>query len=232
MRVLAKKIVSRLRPSAANPSPNPNSDEFEVDNWLISDFILSRLVPIVGVHPYPLNELVLMVGAICRFRPRYVFEWGTNVGVSARIFFETAKRFNIQLDIHSIDLPNEIEHVEHPGRSRGKLVKGKKGVFLHLGDGLSTSLELYRSLPADSSVLFFVDGDHSYASVKRELDAITKCVVAPKVLLHDTFLQSAESGYNVGPNQAVRDVLASLEDERRLRVLETRTGLPGMTLIY
>lgn len=232
MKSLAKKILSKLGVNRTEAAPNPGATEFEVNNWAISDFLLSRLVPIVGVHPYPLNELMLMAGVVCRFRPTHVFEWGTNVGASARVFYETAQHFKIPLEIHSIDLPGEIGHVEHPGSRRGKLVKGKQGVSLHLGDGLETSLAIYRMLPSGSRVLFFVDGDHSYESVKRELEAIVTHVAEPKVLLHDTFFQSPDSGYNVGPHLAVRDVLQSLPAGRGLRMMETKTGLPGMTLVY
>lgn len=232
MKSLAKKILSKFGISKADAVPNPGATEFEVNNWVISEFVLSRLVPVVGVHPYPLNELMFMAGAICRFKPSHVFEWGTNVGASARVFYETAQHFHIPLEIHSIDLPSEIGHVEHPGSRRGNLVKGKPGVSLHLGDGIETSLAIYRTLPKGSCVLFFVDGDHSYASVKRELEAIVTHVAEPKVLLHDTFFQSSESGYNVGPHLAVRDVLDGMPSGRKLRKMETKTGLPGMTLVY
>lgn len=232
MKSLAKKILSKLGVTKADASPNLGATEFEVNNWAISEFVVGRLVPIVGMHPYPLNELMLMVGTICRFKPTHVFEWGTNVGTSARVFYETAKQFNIPLEIHSIDLPGEVGHVEHPGRRRGKLVKGLAGVSLHLGDGLETSLAIYRTLPKGSCVVFFVDGDHSYESVKRELGEIVAQVAEPKVLLHDTFFQSPESSYNVGPHLAVRDVLEALPPGRRLRTMELKTGLPGMTLVY
>lgn len=232
MKTLAKKILSKLGFSGADAAPNPGATEFEVNNWIISDFVLSHLVPIVGAHPYPLNELMLMAGAICRFRPTHIFEWGTNVGASARVFYETARHFKIPIEIHSIDLPSDIGHVEHPGSHRGKLVKGKWGVSLHLGDGLETSLAIYRTLPNNCRVLFFVDGDHSYESVKRELEAIVTHVTEPKVLLHDTFFQSPDSGYNVGPHLAVRDVLEKFPAGRSLRMMETKTGLPGMTLVY
>ena len=232
MKSFAKKLLTKLGISATDPTPNPSASEFEVNNWVLSDFVLSQLVPVVGVHPYPLNELMLMAAAVCRFRPTHVFEWGTNVGSSARVFYETAKFFKIPLEIHSIDLPGEVGHVEHPGSRRGKLVRGKSGVFLHLGDGIETSLGIYRTLPENSCVLFFVDGDHSYESVKRELEAIVSEVAAPKVLLHDTFYQSPDSGYNVGPHRAVQEVLAAQKENRRLQTMETRTGLPGMTLVY
>jgi hypothetical protein len=232
MKLFAKKLLSRLRHPPRDVAPNPGSSDFEVNNWLISEFVLSRLVPVVGVHPYPLNELVLMAGAVCRFRPTHVFEWGTNVGASARIFYETGRHFGIPIEIHSIDLPADVAHVEQPGSRRGRLVKGKAGVVLHLGDGLETSLAIYRTLPKGARVLFFVDGDHSYESVRRELAAIVDQVAEPLVLLHDTFFQSADSGYNVGPHLAIRDVLGGLPDGKRLQTMQTKTGLPGMTLVY
>lgn len=232
MRSFAKALLRRIGATQADPAPNPDAAEFEVNNWLLSELVLERLVSVVGVHPYPLNELMLMAGAICRFRPTHVFEWGTNVGASARVFYETARRFGIPLEIHSIDLPADVDHVEHPGSHRGRLVRGKPGISLHLGDGIDTALSIYRNLSLESRVLFFVDGDHSYGSVRRELQAIIDAVSHPKVLLHDTFIQSPEAGYNIGPHRAVEDVLASLPKDRRLRRIDTGTGLPGMTLLY
>lgn len=232
MKSPAKKRLSKLGVAKTGAAPNPGATEFEVNNWTISDFVLSQLVPIVGVHPYPLNELMLMAGTVCRFRPTHLFEWGTNVGTSARIFHEAAQYFEIALEIHSIDLPSEVGHLEHPGSRRGELVRGKRGVSLHLGDGLETSLAIYRTLPKGCRVLFFVDGDHSYSSVRRELEEIVTRVAEPKVLLHDTFFQSSDSGYNLGPHLAIRDVLRSLPADRQLRMIETKTGLPGMTLVY
>lgn len=232
MKSPAKKRLSKLGVAKTGAAPNPGATEFEVNNWTLSDFVLSQLVPIVGVHPYPLNELMLMAGTVCRFRPTHLFEWGTNVGTSARIFHETARYFEIPLEIHSIDLPSEVGHLEHPGSRRGELVEGKRGVSLHLGDGLETSLAIYRTLPKGCRVLFFVDGDHSYSSVRRELEEIFTRVAEPKVLLHDTFFQSSDSGYNLGPHLAIRDALGSLPADRQLRMIETKTGLPGMTLLY
>lgn len=229
---LIKKFCIPLTRSASAAAPNPDGSEYEVNNWILSEFVLKRLVPAVGVHPYPLNELMLMAGAVCRFRPTHVFEWGTNVGSSARVFFETARQFSIPLEIHSIDLPPEVGHVEHPGSRRGALVKGKPGVTLHLGDGLETSLTIARAMPSDGRALFFVDGDHGYESVKRELAAILDTVKNPAVLLHDTFYQSAGSGYNIGPFEAVRDVLSEVANPARFRTVVTNMGLPGMTLVW
>ena len=91
-----------------DPNVNTHCTEFEINNWVISDFIVNCLVPIVGVHPFPLNELQLMVGTVCRFQPTHIFEWGTNIGKSARIFYETTNSFKIDAEIHSIDLPDDF----------------------------------------------------------------------------------------------------------------------------
>ena len=232
MKNILKKILNRAIRAPGLVCPNPDGKEFEVNNIVLSEFVLAKLVSVVGTNPYPLNELMLMAGAVCRFRPTHVFEWGTNVGASARVFFETARQFKIPLEIHSIDLPDHIAHVEHPGSSRGRLVRNKPGVSLHLGDGLETSLSIYRKLPAGTRALFFVDGDHSFKSVRHELDSILKHVQAPIVLLHDTFYQSSDSGYNTGPYQAVKDVLETQVANITFKTIVANTGLPGMTLIY
>ncbi len=223
MSIFGKKTYS-------NPSVNENSAEFEVNNWIISEFVVEKLVPVAGVHPFPLNELMLMSAAVCRFRPSLIFEWGTNIGKSARVFYETIKAFDIPCEVHSIDLPDDVFHNEHPKQNRGKLVRGLKEVTLHQADGLTRSFEIYDKSNNRERVLFFVDGDHSYESVKKELDAILTHVPHAAVLLHDTFYQSEDSGYNLGPYNAVRDVLASRDD--KYNVISTDTGLPGMTLVY
>lgn len=213
-----------------DPSLNENASEFEVNNWIISEFVVEKLVPAVGMHPFPLNELMLMSSAVCRFRPELIFEWGTNIGKSARVFYETIKTFDISCQIHSIDLPDDVFHNEHPKSDRGKLVRGLKSVTLHQADGLTQSFEIFdREKPA-GNVLFFVDGDHSYESVKRELSAILEHIPSAKILLHDTFFQSAEAGYNIGPYRAIADVLG--EKKNDYKIISTNTGLPGMSLVY
>lgn len=230
-----RKIVSILnnfiKPNnLLNPVVNDDCSEFEVNNWLISEFILNKIVPIVGIKPYPLNELSLMIAAVSRLQPSYIFEWGTHVGKSARIFYETCAYFNIKTIIHSIDLPNNVEHVEHPKDQRGKLVKGFDRVILHQGDGLTTALEICKKNSIKKNVLFFLDGDHEYQSVKRELIGIMKNLPEANILIHDTFYQSSKSGYNIGPYKAINTVLKLLP--KNYKVFSTKLGLPGMTLLY
>lgn len=214
----------------SNPVKNPLCNEIELDKWIISDFILNKLIPVVGIHPFPLDELMLMTSTVCYFKPQYIFEWGTHVGKSARIFYEISRAFKIDIQIHSIDLPDEIDHVEHPHSNRGTFVRNFKEVKLHQGDGIAKSIELYKSYNTDQTVLFFLDGDHSYESVSNELYLIAANVGKVVILLHDTFYQSNESNYNIGPHQAINDFLAAYPNAYKR--ISTTLGLPGMTLLY
>jgi cephalosporin hydroxylase len=234
---LKRKIVGMIS-SPQEAVVNPHCQELEVNNWVISEFIIRRLAPVVGIHPYPINEQCLMVAAVCALRPTHIFEWGTNLGKSARIFYETARQFGIRTQIYSTDLPDDVEHVEHPGEKRGMYVRNLDGVRLLQGDGLETSLDIYlkEKVNPDSSAkkepatpLFFLDGDHGYGSVKRELEGIIAAAPEANILLHDTFFQSPESRYNIGPYQAIQDVLPTAPP---YRILRQDIGLPGMTLLY
>lgn len=222
--------VDRPKPSVRDPALNIHCSEFEVDNWTISRFVVDALVPIVGVHPFPLNELSLMVAAVCRFKPDCIVEWGTHLGKSARVFYETARHFGLNVAVHSVDLPDDSSHQEHPGAQRGMLVAGLEGVYLYQGDGLTVCREIGACISTPIRSLVFIDGDHHYDSVLRDLTGVMGCMPNAQILLHDTFFQSAESGYNIGPHQAIVEVLAATP--RHYRVLSSQTGLPGMTLLY
>ena len=227
---IAIRVYRLSKGKPQDPAVNVNCSEFEVNNWIISEFIFQKLVPIVGITPYPINELALMVSAICRLKPTHIFEWGTHIGKSARIFYETAKHFGLSTEIHSIDLPDEIDHHEHPKEKRGMFVKGIPVVRLYQGEGVETALEIYRKVSKMCRPLVYIDGDHSYTAVKRELGEIIKNMPNASILLHDTFYQSAESGYNLGPYKAITDTLSNMP--HRYKIISANTGLPGMTLLY
>ncbi len=218
------------KPLAAYQHQYPGQ-EFEVNNWDLSAFILQKIVPVSETRLFPLNEIMLMAAAVAGTKPTHIFDWGTNTGKSARIFYETCAYLKLNTEIHSIDLPDNIEHVEHPHNQRGKLVKGKKNVFLHQGDGVEVALQICEGLPDTARPLFFLDGDHSYETVCRELEAIIRRIKNPAILLHDTFYQTGESRYNIGPYQAIEDTLARFPDIRFKRKT-VNTGLPGMTFLY
>lgn len=226
-----KKYLASKRFERGNPVVNNGCIEFEVNKWVLSQFVVKRLVPVIGIHPFPLDEMLLLTGAVAKIRPTHIFEWGTNIGKSARIFFETARFFGIPTEIHSIDLPDDVVHAEHPGDQRGMLVKGIKEVTLHTGDGLVTALALCRPHHGGKlTPLFFLDGDHSYESVKRELSGILSNIESAHIIVHDTFNQSEGSGYNTGPYRAVQEVLSSISGDHQ--VIAETLGLPGMTLIW
>jgi hypothetical protein len=172
----------RTRPGGVLPESarNAGCERFEVDVWQPSDFVLERVVPKVGVRPFPLHELLLMISAVVRVRPPLVFEWGTHVGESAWIFQETIAAFGIPSHVHSIDLPPGV--------------------------------------------------DHAHESVRREVDGIVRSVPGAALLFHDAFLQSAGSGYNVGPQRAVQETVERWPD--RWELLHSGLGLPGMTLLF
>jgi cephalosporin hydroxylase len=232
---LLRRLHRGLRRIAAPVSiPDSIADakgsEFEVNKWIISHFIVERLIAIVGAHPYPLDELLLMAAAVCRMRPTHIFEWGTHVGKSARIFFEVSRQFGIETEIHSIDLPDGSKHEEHPGRKRGMFVKEISTIKLHEGDGLDKSMEILSKLPANIKPLFFLDGDHTYDSVVRELVGIMTKAPDAAILVHDTFYQSAESGYNTGPYKAIAYALQTVPNHYKR--IDAAAGLPGMTLLH
>lgn len=220
-------LKSRYYP---DPSLNTNCSEFEVNNSIISNFIIKELIPKVGVSPFPLSELSLMVASVSYFKPRFIFEWGTHIGKSALVFSVTSDFFKINSLIHSVDLPDDSDHIEHPKHQRGHLVKKCRNVILHQGDGIITSLELMKNLDSNNNLLFFVDGDHNYTSVKRELQLINENVSHPIILIHDTFFQSEDSNYNIGPYQAVNEFYE--KNRSKFKKIETTTGLPGMTLLF
>jgi len=211
-----------------DPAVNINSTEFEVNKWIVSEYVANRLMPVAGVHPFPLDELMLMTSTVCRFKPELIFEWGTNIGKSARIFYEITHTFKIDCEIHSIDLPDDVFHNEHPQKNRGKMVKGIDAVKLHQSDGLTCSLEIFNKKNPKGNILFFIDGDHSYETVKKELETILKNIPQAIILLHDTFYQSEDSGYNIGPIKAINETV----NKENYKIISTNCGLPGMTLLY
>jgi hypothetical protein len=229
-------IIGKFRPKPPqtpetwpDPARNIGASEFEIDLWTLSRFLLEKVVPVVGTHPYPLNELLLMTGAACWLKPSVVFDWGTHIGASARIFYECNETFKLGYEIHSIDLLPDASHVEHPGQEHGRLVRGLARVHLHRGNGVEVALEQWHACGRPKRALFFVDGDHAYESVRGELNEIFSTVPDASAIAHDTFFQSVESNYNVGPARAIDEIIEKFPS--RFRVVKSGLGLPGMTLL-
>lgn len=223
------KVFSPISLPAYTAGLNPSSRSLpEADKWALSEFILKKLVTVVGIHPYPLDELLLMCSTLAYFKPEIIIEWGTHFGKSARIFYEAVSYLNLSTQIHSIDLPPAVEHVEniHSISQRAVFLHGLP-VMLHLGDGLTIAKKVLTELKPNLP-LFFVDGDHSYASVQNELNGIKSMAPRAIVLAHDTFFQGPESGYNCGPYEAIKEFAL----QNQLPLESTILGLPGMSLTY
>ena len=179
--------------------------------------------------PYPLDEQLFMCSAVSYFQPDLIVEWGTHKGISARIFYEANRFLGGKAVIHSVDLPTTTSHVENirDAAERARFVRGLP-VTLHEGDGLSVARELHATIGPAGSPLFFLDGDHEYETVLRELQGIRGFARSATVLVHDTFNQDAQSAYNIGPFRALAEFAAA----RRTPVHSTALGLPGMSLTY
>ena len=225
LRGIAPRRFSKLPRAEFSPS---NRSLPEADKWALSAFVIDTLIPIVGVRPYPLDELLLMCSTAAYFRPGIIIEWGTHLGMSARVFYEIVRYLGLATPIHSVDLPADTAHIENirDPAERGRYVKGVP-VHLHLGDGLSVAQQLLAGAKGELP-LIFLDGDHSYETVRHELYGLREIATRAVVLLHDSFFQGPESGYNCGPFEALSEFSAAHD----VPVSSTTLGLPGMSLAY
>lgn len=226
-----RQVLARCGVVSANPvHGQPRSirhdgqrpQHLETDKWALSSAV-NTLVGIVGVHPYPIDELFLMAAAYEYHRPAIVIDIGTHHGKSARIWHELGHLCSHDAVVHTIDLCDP-DHPENPGEQWGKYIRNLP-VQKHLGDGCEVATRLIAAQP-DANYLLFLDGDHSLETVRRELmlaDAITEGCL----LLHDTFYQP-NATYNHGPYEAIQECLA-----RRsfVQVIHQHAGLPGMTYL-
>lgn len=205
--------------------------KFEVNGWIVSEFVIKELVPVVGYHPYPLTELFLLTSICCWYKPKFIFEWGTNVGKSARIFHEINSKFGLSMKIYTFDLPNASVHPELPKEDQlGYYINNIREINLIRGDGITESLKIINEKKIkNAKLLFFLDGDHSYKSVFDELTNIYSDVKHACVVVHDTFNQTSKSKYNLGPHLAVKSFLSLHKDHHVLA--EASMSLPGITAL-
>jgi len=224
---LKNKLIKIL--SNRKTVKNENLKHLEVNGNKISEFIVSKILPVVGYKPFPVHEIMLMVSAVAAVKPNLIIEWGTNIGKSARIFYESVTFLGYKTEIHSIDLPKNISHLEHPGSKRGLLVKNLKNVFLYEDDGLTKAQDIICNCPKYLSFLIFLDGDHNYKNVYRELSTLSKLSPQASFLIHDTFFQSKEAGYNTGPYRAIKKFLNGKKE--KYNYYFSGLCLPGMTFL-
>lgn len=209
----------RVKPVLHHDKPGPR---IEVNAWDTSN-VVRAVAEIVGTHPYPYNELMLMATTYFYHRPELVIDIGTHQGKSARIWHELGAYVDTPASVHTIDLFDQ-SHPEFPGKDVGRYIRGLP-VEQHVGDGAEMASRLLDE-HAGKVTLLFLDGDHSFDTVVKELELVTR-IDDGAVLLHDTFYQPG-SGYNHGPYEAVNDFLKRHAVEQ---VIHQNLGLPGMTYL-
>ena len=226
---LAQRLVSRnRRPSAPawrTLSWQPDTPPLclEVDKRHAAKLAI-QMQRIIGVRAYSLDELCLMVAAFWFHAPQVVIDIGTHVGRSARVFWELKHCFDTSTQIHTIDICDP-SHPEYPGPNLGRYIR-RTDVVQHIGDSSVVGREIISSRP-NARYLLFVDGDHEYPSVCRDLSLLELVAPGSCALVHDTFYQPG-SGYNHGPYEAVCQFVAEHEVQQ---VVHLQTGLPGMSYI-
>lgn len=143
------------------------------------------------VPAYGDDEVLFMAGTALELRPDAVYDWGTNVGASARVFWEVAQQGGYLCQVHSTELPEGSEHREKPTAAIYAELVRHLPVELHLGDGAEVSVALCLEARPERP-LFFVDGDHEAFNVYRELRLIYENVPHAWCLVHDTQGSSGE----------------------------------------
>lgn len=152
--------------------------------------------------PYSPTQLQIFSSVLMTFRPEIIFEWGTNQGKSALIFSLISDLLKLKTEIHTIDLPKNIDHHENlrgnEEKKRGIFIKNKKNVIMHEGDGVTEAIKLKKNL----KTLFFVDGDHSDEVVENEINLIVENFDDTEylILIHDN-RTAPERYYKINKNK-------------------------------
>ena len=163
------------------------------------------------------DELELMAETMLELRPSHVFEWGTNIGASARVFYEVARLAELPCEVHTTEHPDPTT-VDHPGHRYGELIRNCR-LWMHQGDGLRRSLAEYALCGEPRAALFFLDGDHSYRAVTRELEGIAQVARSAVILVHDTRHPFEDIG------AAVADFLIDGHHNYDVRWLDSQAGM-------
>lgn len=142
--------------------------------------LLSR-VRHLAIPGYGDDEIRFIAETVGALRPTHIYEWGTNVGASARIFHEAAPKALVTTVEHPDD-----QTYDHPGHRYGLWCEGFDRIEMLWGDGVTVALERFDAHDGPERALFFLDGDHSYWAVTRELDAIAQAAPRGVILCHDT----------------------------------------------
>lgn len=119
MSKIFQRVLRYIRPKTHDAKTiSKEGSIFEVDCWVLSEILLDRVIPKIGISPYPLNEQMLMAAAIAFVKPKMIIEWGTHFGKSARLFWEVKEALSLDCQIYTID-SMDPNHPEFPGAKRG-----------------------------------------------------------------------------------------------------------------
>lgn len=226
---------------------------FHASMSILVEKIVTQILEMGLVLPYPAAEVSLMAAAMVHARPDFVFEWGTNSGCSARVFFESSELLGLKTVIHSTDLSEDMmskETFQQIREGRGEKVRGRRfreTVHLHVGDGLNESMRVWEDEGwAAARVLWYIDGDHSEKAVRRELDAIASHSSCARevgdmpvegvwtwpgdgcyILMHDTHPAISRTGAH-----SAAEAWWQGTNAERFGKSEVSLGSPGMTLFW
>lgn len=168
----------------------------------LSPEIVKHLKEIGVVPQYGWEEVDLIYATILEYQPDIICEWGTNIGYSARLFAELIQEIGIDCPVHSTDI-TESAAKGRRGEMAGPLVN------LHVGEGLELSLRLTGDAKRP---LFFLDDDHMFDHVRRQLYMIAEVEPGAVMLIHDVMKVEKVGGDSVWvahePHRAIMDFLS------------------------
>lgn len=178
-------------------------------------------VQTIELPGYGEDEVSFLAETVFALEPDFICEWGTNRGSSARIFYESCQLLRVTPWIYTVELPNKLAPVtaDHPGIQTGMFIRKLQGITAYRGDGITTAMKLYRRA-SPSRPLFFVDGDHSFQTVYKELRTLLSEAKNAVVVVHDT--NHPEGRGPTGPAEAIN---ALVWDRYRKTELLSQAGM-------
>ena len=144
----------------------------------------------LGLLGYTPPEVTFLYETMETLRPGIIVEWGTNVGYSARILYEAKVLLGLRTAVHSVDIAREapILRPEDEGKERGHHVQGLN-VALHVGHGAQEAVSI-TAMSGRARPLFFVDDNHGYDMLSRDLEMLARDTPLAVLVVHDVTLST------------------------------------------
>jgi hypothetical protein len=180
---------------------------------LIAKTTANRIISL-DLSGYGEDEINFMCDTVELVQPDRVLDWGTNLGASARVFYEAT---GANCVVETIDLPMVLEALDRDHAGAGTGLHLHPDIRQHRGDGVTEALRLCATWNPKRP-LFFLDGNHLRENVFREIWAIHKFCPHGVLLVHDT---------NQQPGDAIRN-WQHRYGGYRLDVLNSQAGMVRM----